>query len=285
MPGTLERMKTPFVEAIAGWSAKHRKTAVVGWLLLVVAAVVIGQHFNNSNVQSYDPGQAGQAERVLNRPGVQQPDSESVLIQSHTANDPRLRPAITAVVTALHHVPKSATDVSPPLIQGRSALVTFNVAGKPDNDDQAVVAALNAVAGVQRQYPGLTVAEAGGASLDRAIGASSSHDFRKAEITSLPITLILLICVFGALIAAGIPLLLAGTSVIAAISLLSIPGHWLPVDSTTSSIVLLVGMAVGVDYSLFYLRRVRRNAPTGTPRRRRSAPPRAPRAALSSYPA
>jgi putative drug exporter of the RND superfamily len=74
---------------------------------------------------------------------------------------------------------------------------------------------------------------------------------------------VLLLIVFGALIAAGIPLLLAGTAVISAISLLSIPSHWLPIDSTTSSIVLLVGMAVGIDYSLFYLRRTREERAAG----------------------
>ncbi len=255
-------MRTPFVEAVAGWSARHKKTAVFGWLLLVVAAVVIGQHFNTTSVQAYNPGQSGQADRVLNRPDVQQPDSESVLIQG---SGPQFTPAITAVVTALHRVPQSATDVSSPLIKGHSALVSFNVSGNPNNDDQAVVGALNAVAAVQRQYPHLTIAEAGGASLDRAEGSASSNDFRKAEITSLPITLILLICVFGALIAAGIPLLLAGSAVISAISMLSILGRWLPVGSLTSSIVLLVGMAVGIDYSLFYLRRVREERGNGHP--------------------
>jgi len=109
----------------------------------------------------------------------------------------------------------------------------------------------------------VTIGEAGGATIDRAIGNSSSQDFHKAELTSVPISLALLLIVFGALIAAGIPLLLAGTAVIAAISLLAIPGRWLPVDSTTSSVVLLVGMAVGIDYSLFYLRRVREERAAG----------------------
>jgi len=90
-----------------------------------------------------------------------------------------------------------------------------------------------------------------------------SSDFRRAEVTSLPITLVLLLAVFGALIAAGIPLLLAGTSVATAISLLAIPSRWLPVGSTTSSVVLLVGMAVGVDYTLFYLRREREERAAG----------------------
>jgi RND superfamily putative drug exporter len=79
----------------------------------------------------------------------------------------------------------------------------------------------------------------------------------------VPITLILLIVVFGALIAAGIPLLLAATAVTTAISLLAIPGQWLPVGSSTSEVVLLIGMAVGIDYSLFYLRREREERARG----------------------
>jgi len=265
--------RAPIVERVAGWSVRHRIVAVTGWLLLVAIAFALGQHLGTSNTTSYDPGQAGQAERVLNQPGVQQPDGESVLIQAHGAGqsfgtDPALRQATTDVVTALRGVPQAATDIQSPftsagLTSGRSALVTFNVAGNPDNDDQAVVPALNAVAGAAARHPGLTIAEAGGASLDRATSASVSQDFRKAEVTSLPVSLAALLIVFGALIAAGIPLLLAGTAVIAAISLLAIPSRWVPIDGTTSSIVLLVGMAVGIDYSLFYLRRVREERAAG----------------------
>ena len=265
--------RAPIVERVAGWSARHRKTAVFGWLLLVVAAVMIGHQLGTSSVNSYDPGAAGRAERVLDRPVVQQPDAESVLVQGRSvgqtyASDPEMRQAVREVVAALRALPTSATGIespltSPGLVSGHSALVTFNVAGKPDNDDTAVVPALNAVAAVQAHHPGLKVEEAGGASVDRAIGSVTGQDFRKAEVTSIPVSLVLLLVVFGALIAAGIPLLLAGTAVISAISLLAIPGRWLPVDSTTSSIVLLVGMAVGIDYSLFYLRRTREERAAG----------------------
>ena len=275
---TTQPARAPIVERVAGWSARHRKTAVFGWLLLVVAAVMIGHQLGTSNVNSYDPGQAGRAERVLDRPVVQQPDAESVLVQGRSAgqtyaSDPEMRQAVREVVAALRALPKSATGIESPLTSpglvtaspGKpgSALVTFNVAGKPGNDDTAVVPALNAVAAVQAHHPGLKIEEAGGASVDRAIGSVTGQDFRKAELTSIPVSLVLLLVVFGALIAAGIPLLLAGTAVISAISLLAIPGRWLPVDSTTSSIVLLVGMAVGIDYSLFYLRRTREERAAG----------------------
>ena len=146
---------------------------------------------------------------------------------------------------------------------GRSALVTFKVPGNPSNEDQAVAPALHAVAAVQARHPGLRIQEAGDASTDRAANALIGQDFRRAEVTSVPVTLILLIVVFGALIAAGIPLLLAATAVTTAISLLALPGQWLPVGSSTSEVVLLIGMAVGVDYSLFYLRREREERARG----------------------
>ena len=271
------RARRPAVERIAGWSARHRKTALLGWLLLVAGAVAIGSMLGTKNLTSYDPGQAGQAERVLSRPGVVQQPTETVLVQARAggrtvAGDPELRQAAGQVAAALTGLPKTAIDVRSPgtpgshgLISrdGRSALVTFTVAGDPDKADQTVAAAERAVAAVQARHPDLLVAEAGQASVDRATNTVVSADFRRAEVTSVPITLVLLLGVFGALIAAGIPLLLAGTAVATAISLLAIPSRWLPVGSATSSVVLLVGMAVGIDYSLFYLRREREERAAG----------------------
>ena len=264
--------KKPLVERVAGWSARHKIIAVVGWLVLVALAFTVGQHLGQSNVSSYDPGQAGQAERVMDRPVVKQPPAETVLVQARDprqayATDAELRQAVAQVVTALKALPKSATSIRSPLTtagmtSGHSALVTFQIPVDA-TAHTAVVPDLNAVAAVAAHHPGLKIEEAGDASLDRAIGDISGQDFHKAEVTSIPVTLILLLLVFGALVAAGIPLLLAGTAVISAISLLAIPGHWLPVDGTTSSIVLLVGMAVGIDYSLFYLRRVREERAQG----------------------
>jgi putative drug exporter of the RND superfamily len=282
-PPSRSRVRAPVVERIAGWSARHRAIALIGWLLLVAGAVMIGNTLGTKNLNSYDPGQAGRAERVLSRPGVTQRAAESVLIQTragHTvASDPQARAAIRQLTVALQRMPKVATDIASPLApggtglaagghglisrDGRSALVTFEVAGNPNNADQIVTGAQRAVAAVQAAHPSLRIAEAGDASVDRATNNIVSADFRRAEVTSVPVTLILLLVVFGALIAAGIPLLLAGTAVAAAISLLAIPSRWLPIGTTTSSVVLLVGMAVGIDYSLFYLRREREERAAG----------------------
>jgi putative drug exporter of the RND superfamily len=265
------------VERIAGWSATHGKTALFGWLGLVAIVFVTGQLMSASTVPSNDPGQSGVAERALERLGYNgPPPAETVLIQAKTGSgtfrtDPALRQATQQVVSALSRLPRStASDIRSPLspgggslvsANGRSVLVTFNVTGA--NEDQAVLPAQRAVAAVQAANPSLRIAEAGDASGDRAANTILSSDFHRAESTSVPITLVLLVVVFGALIAAGIPLLLAGTAVVTAISLTAVIGQWLPTGQATSEVVLLIGMAVGVDYTLFYLRREREERAAG----------------------
>jgi RND superfamily putative drug exporter len=267
----------PAVERIACWSARHRKAVVIGWLLFVGAAFLAGQLLGTASRPQFDPGQAGQAEQVLHGLGVTTPPSESVLIQARTPgvtfqNDPAMRQATAAVVTALRRMPRAAEDVVSPLgpggrglvsASGRSALVTFRVAGPHASADTTVGTDMAAVSAVAARYPRLRVAEAGGASTDAASGALLDSDFRKAEATSVPITLVLLLAVFGALIAAGIPVVLAGAAVMATISLLAVPSQWLPIGSGTSEVVLIIGMAVGIDYSLFYLRREREERAAG----------------------
>ena len=270
------RSRAPVVERIAGWSARHRKTAVFGWLLLVAAVFMAGHMLPAKNVPAYDAGQSGRAEQTLQRLGVVTPPRENVLIQSRGSgrlgSDPQMRQAVRQVVTALSTLPHSARDIASPLGprhaglvagDGRSALVTFQIPGKASNEDQSVAPALRAVAAVQARHPGLRVQEAGDASYGQAINSVLAHGFRRAEATSVPITLVLLLLVFGALVAAGIPLLLALTSVVTALSLLTVLSRWLPVGSSTSEVVLIIGMAVGVDYSLFYLRREREERTAG----------------------
>ena len=270
------RVRVPFVERVAGWSARHRKTAVFGWLALV-AVVFIGGHALGAAtpLPSYDAGQSGQAERALNRLGLVAPAVEGVLIQARApgqtfATDPAMRRVAGQVTTALAALPGAAAGIRSPLsspalvsADGRSALVTFDVPGPQDDTSTAVGPALTAVAAIQAANPGLLVAEGGDASEQRAINSVLSSGFRRAEATSIPITLVLLLLVFGALIAAGIPLLLAITSVITALSLLTALTRWVPVVSSTSEVVLVIGMAVGVDYSLFYLRREREERAAG----------------------
>lgn len=276
-PGTMRAR--PVTERIACWSARHRTVALAGWLVMVGGALLAGHVYGTQSQPQYDPGRSGVAERMLDNLHVVTPPSETVLIQSRIpgprrtfAASPRMRLAAGAVVTALRALPGAATDIQSPLGRegkeliapgGGSVLVTFQVGGPHSQVDSTVASALHAIAAVQSRYPDLVVAETGGASVDRAATALLGQDFHQAELTSVPLTMLLLLLVFGALIAASIPVILAGSAVATTVSLLAIPSRWLPIGQGTSEVVLIIGMAVGIDYTLFYLRREREERAAG----------------------
>jgi putative drug exporter of the RND superfamily len=277
--GHPRRLRRPTVERLACWSARRRKTAVAIWLAFMAAAFIGGQFATGPGVPQYDPGQSGRGEQVLTKLGVVTPPAESVLIQAragerHLAADAaaEVRRVTLEVESALKARPAAAANIRTPYQPGSRgmltgngsvALVTFTVAGPNSKAQTTVATDLAAVHSVQARNPHLLVREAGSASTSRVANALLGSDFRKSEWTSIPLTLVLLLAVFGALIAAGIPVVLAGTAVVTAVSLLSVAGRWFPVGSGTSELVLVIGMAVGVDYSLFYLRREREERMNG----------------------
>ena len=123
--------------------------------------------------------------------------------------------------------------------------------------------ALAAVSAAQAANPGFTIGETGDASVNKQLNESISDDFKQALFTSLPITLLILLIAFGALVAAGVPLLLALTAVLATIGLMGPISQLSGVDSSVNEVILLIGLAVGVDYSMFYLRREREERESG----------------------
>ena len=146
---------------------------------------------------------------------------------------------------------------------GHAALVNFEIAGDSTEAKDRVDPSLAATAAVQARHPDLVVEQSGGASGAKAINATITDDLKKAGELSLPVTLIILTLTFGTLVAAGLPLLIGLTAVIAALGLVALPSSILPVDANLPAVVLLIGLAVGVDYSLFYLRREREERAAG----------------------
>ena len=103
----------------------------------------------------------------------------------------------------------------------------------------------------------------GNATAEKEVNDQFNSDLGRAGLLSLPVTIVILIVAFGALVAAGIPLLLGLTAVLATMGLLAIPSQFWPVDQAVNAVVLLIGLAVGVDYSLFYLKREREERAAG----------------------
>ena len=142
-------------------------------------------------------------------------------------------------------------------------LVPVTMRGTPDDAADHIDPVLDATAAVQRDHRDVVVRQVGEASLDAGINDHVGTDLAHGESLSLPITFGILLIAFGALIAAGIPVLLAFHTVVTSLGLYGPISHLVPDQGTVSSVVLLMGMAVGVDYSLFYLRRQREERQRG----------------------
>ncbi len=259
------------------WSAAHRKTAIWGWIAFVIAAIALGGTLGTKTLSDSQTGvgESKSADLALEK-GFPQGATEQVIFQARggeSVHGPQVKQAIGAVEARLRRLPFVANMTGPFAKgadgqvsgDGRSALLKFEIPERGSTEpDEVVGKALAQVAAVQRQHPGLRVEEVGDASGEKAVSESLEDDFAKAELTSLPITLLILIVVFGSLLAAGVPLLLALTAVGATIGLLGPVSHLFgSVAEQIDSVILLIGLAVGVDYALFYLRREREERAAG----------------------
>ena len=119
------------------------------------------------------------------------------------------------------------------------------------------------IAALQKQNPEFNVEQFGSASTDESLNEMFSVRPRQGGELSLPLTLLILAVALGGLVAAGVPLLLALTGVLATMALVAIPSQVFPLDSNVGPLILLIGLAVGVDYSLFYMRREREERASG----------------------
>jgi RND superfamily putative drug exporter len=259
----------PNLAARAGrWSAAHWKTATFGWLLLVVGAVVLGSAAGTKTLGPAEQanGETARAEQILAGAGRKPAAGESVLVQSAAVStqSPAFGRALHAVHEALAARPEVTKLQAPVTSKDRhSALVQFELKGDPVTASDRVQPVLDAVASVQRAQPAFRIAEFGAASADRALSATVGKDFARAERLSLPLTFLILLFAFGAFVAAGVPVLLAFSAVLGSIGLSALVSHVAHASETTSSVILLMGMAVGVDYSLFYVKREREEKAAG----------------------
>ena len=256
------------------WSAAHWKTATFGWLAFVLVAFAVGGLVGTKNIDpnTAGPGQSGRMDRIL-AAGFTQPAGESVLIQSRSVRvgDAAFGAAVADVVarvsklTAVQNVrsPLAPAHADQIAKNGHAALVEFEIRGDKTKAVDKIAPVLDSVAAAQRAHPGFFIGEFGDASAVKAVETAYGNDLGKAGMLSLPVTLIILVLAFGALVAAGIPLLLALTAVFATFGLIALPSHLLPMAPQAIAMVLLIGLAVGVDYSIFYLKREREERAAG----------------------
>jgi len=267
--------KQNIASKVGKWSAGHRKTAILGWLLFVVLAVgLMGSGtLEKKTLSSVDQisGQAGEAERILDEAQLR-PTEEIVLIQNDNAKvgDPAFDAVIDESARSLAAT-KHVRNVESPLAgegggisaDGHSAFVEFQIAGHEKEAEENLDPSSATVERLEREHPEYTLGQFGGASANQAIEETLQADVGKAGMLSLPITLLILFVALGAMVAASVPFVLALTSVLATMAMVAIPSQAYALGGNTEALILLIGLAVGVDYSLFYMRRQREERAAG----------------------
>ncbi|TGB08002.1 MMPL family transporter [Streptomyces sp. MZ04] len=259
-----------------GWSAGHRWAAVGIWVLFVVVSMALGSAVGRTDVDQDDlKGETNQATRIVEDAGIKEPVGESVLIQARQtgtsapkATDTGFRQAVDDVMKAVRATGEVTAVTSPYKSDsvsgdGRSALVRFDMRGDDETAGERVEPVLKAVDEAADRHKELRIEEIGGASMQKTFDDAFGNDFQQAEYSAVPVAFGILLIAFGALVAALLPVALALTAIMATMGLMAVVSQFQPMSETANSVMLLVGLAVGVDYCLFYLRREREERAKG----------------------
>ncbi|SIO90359.1 integral membrane protein [Nocardiopsis sp. JB363] len=214
-------------------------------------------------------GEAAVAERLLDDSDFDERPVENVLMQNSVGRlDPEVAEDAVADLRDAYADIDVVAEVGDPIpsddMRSWLLLVELEVDPEVTPTREAVVPMLEATADVEQEYSDtLTIEQVGSASLSKEYTERADEDFERAEMISIPVTFAILIIAFGSLIAAGVPVLLGISAVGIALGMVTAASQLLPAHPAQSAIILLMGLAVGVDYSLFYLRRVREEKAAG----------------------
>ncbi|MFD5267417.1 MMPL family transporter [Streptomyces sp. NPDC058335] len=249
-------------------SARHPWRAIVGWLVFVALCLGVGGAVgtNSARTADYRVGEAGRAEALAAEGLLERRSTEQVLISARSgALDERASAAAVRDLTARMERLPDVADVAAPVrsADGRTLLVEVALKGEERDAKDKVDALTAQTAAVQELHPGLLLEETGSPSISKGVDAQRSADLALSEKITLPVTLLTLLVVFGSLTMAAVPLLLALSSIAAAVGLSMVASHLSPDAGVGTNVILMIGLAVGVDYTLFHLKREREERARG----------------------
>jgi RND superfamily putative drug exporter len=244
---------------VGRWSAQHRRTAVLGWILFVVLAVVVGGSVgqNDLDESAVGSGESKRGDMIVESAGFPDQAGEQVLVQGKRADDPAVTAATGDVVRRLERI-DAVTKIERPLTSedGRSVLVSFTLRGTEQQVEKLVEQPLAAVAAAQAAHPEVRVEQFGDASAAKAIASQDAKDGKRSQLISTALMLVILLVAFGAVVAAGLPLVLGASAVAGTVGLLGPVSQIYALPADVAELVVIIGLAVGVDYAMFYSRRV-----------------------------
>ncbi len=282
-----------FTARTAVWSARHRRWIVLAWLFVVIAAVASESLVKtNTSLQGEAPGEAGAALKLFQQRfgDVQVPTQEIVVFSSsrYRVDDPIYKSTVQAEMAQLADLREPETSVrdgatvvsstrvvsgtltyydiglpadhSPFVSQGANGDVTFalvSLQGTALTAKDHVQPVVDEVNHANGRAAGFSIMSGGPASINKQMDTVIGQDLQSALFLNLTVTLVILLIVFRAPVAALIPLALALAAVITATAILGIISQATALSSIFTEIVLLMGLATGIDYALFVVSRFR----------------------------
>ncbi len=251
---------------VARWCIAHRRGVIGAWVAVAILGTVVAQSVGRNYAVAFSlPGTGSQhASDVLTREfRSQSGDVDTVVfhVASGTVDSPGVRSAITpllARVSALAHVTgvvspyssRGAVQVSPNRMTA-FATVNYDQAANqlPSTTGGPLLDDVNAV-----HVPGLQVAAGG-----QVVEDAEAFSVGPATEVGVLAALLILLLTFGSLTAAGMPLITAGLGLVTGVALIGLAIHITDMATVSPELALMIGLGVGIDYSLFIVTRVREN--------------------------
>ena len=271
-----------FLESIARRCGAHPWRTLAAWGVALVVALaltvtLLGGALTSEGAVTNNP-ESQRADTLINeRLHAEESINELVVLRSavRTVDEPIFQQRANDVLTA-------ATGLGSDVVKGgaiyttvpdlslisrdrHATVIPVSMAGT-QTDAEKNVDALSTAVKRAGQGNGFDVLVTGGPSINRDFTQIGESDLKSGELFGIGVALIILVLVFGALVAAGIPLLLSVVSIILAMGMAAIVGQFLELSTFITNMITMIGLAMGIDYSLFIVSRYREERGAGRPK-------------------
>ncbi len=276
------------IEGIAGFSGRKPKTTILGWVLIVVVSLVLTSQLAETALDGDDGptrelefqtaenliderfGPLDQADDPSGGEATRSTSTEFVILTSSSipADSAEFQARIEELDSEFAHVQEELDEniISGTLSDyefqisddGTTALAFMEIFDDREDDILTLVHAVEEVSDDQIQ-----VYLFGNASVNATFAELAESDLVTGESIGIAVALIILAIVFGAVVAAFIPIVLAIVAVLTAVGISMITGQIMDLNEFVPNIITMMGLAVGIDYSLFVLSRYREERARG----------------------
>ena len=267
-------MKLPLgTGRLADFSARRPWWVIGIWVTFLVASILafpgLSHALTATEMQFLSSPDSVKAQRLVDQKmSGTSGDMETLLVHSdkYSVDDPAFRQVVANATTAVTAQSSAVTSAFNYYQASVFDPTSANAMVSADRHTTLIPVTLATASGSLSTYmstvdklksSGFTMATVGGASIGRDLASTATTDLRKAEMVGLPITLAVLVLVFGALVAAGVSLVLALTAIGVSIGAIIAIGAIIPQSFFIVNIVMMIGLAVGIDYALFIIERYR----------------------------